>query len=41
MVEKAVERLRKPEDGTVRDGTLSHKGMPFGDVAKRDETQSR
>jgi hypothetical protein len=41
MAEKAVERLRKPEDGTVRGGILSHKGMPFGVVAKRDETQGR
>jgi hypothetical protein len=41
LVEKTVERLRKPEDGAERKWNSSHKGTPVGDVAKRDETQSR
>jgi hypothetical protein len=42
MAEKAVERLRKPEDGTVRKWHFSQlKGRLFGDVAMREETQSR
>jgi hypothetical protein len=37
-VEKAVERLRKPEDGPKRELEAPRHVDTFGDAAKREET---
>jgi hypothetical protein len=38
--EETVERLRKPEGGSVKTGIFTN-WMLIGDVVKRDETQGR
>jgi hypothetical protein len=40
-VEQAVERLRKPEDGTKRGTDISQDVDTIGDVAKRDRNSQQ